>query len=98
MIVERFTWKVKPGYGDQFVELIKAEATKSLTSNKWRLYTPNIRGFDVIACEFEFENLAALEKYWDEWYARPETAEFWKKFDEYRESGGGSEIWNLVEA
>jgi hypothetical protein len=97
MIVERFTWTVKPGYMDKFIELLKAESVKP-PQFKWRIYISNISENDTVAEEFEYENLAELEKSWDEWFAKPETAEFLKKFDECREPGGENTIWNLIEA
>jgi hypothetical protein len=98
MIVQRSTWKVKVGCYDKFVELVRAEATKNRDpSYKTRIYTGNIGPFDAVAVDFEFEDLAALEKFWTEWSTKPETAEFWKKWNELVEAGGGNEVWNVEE-
>ncbi len=97
MIVQRFTWKVKTGYLDKFIELLKAESVKD-PQLTWRIYTPNIGEYDAVAEEFEFENLAVLEKFWAEWSAKPETEEFVQKYDECREPGGDTTIWDLIEA
>jgi hypothetical protein len=95
MIVQRFYWKVKVGCQDKFVELLKSERDKSSEGHVARFYTPNIGKYDIVAGEFEFENLAELEKFWDTWYAKPETEEYLKKSDELRESSGGTEVWYL---
>lgn len=98
MIVQRFTWKVKKGCTEAYVDFFKAAITNTDPQpKKWRIYTPNIGEFDRAACEVEFENLAELEKVWSIWSNQPGTAEFYKKFDELTETGGGIEIWDLVE-
>ncbi len=95
MIVERATWKVKAGCTDQAIALLKSEFAQ-WEGYKWRLYTPKIGKFDMVAYEFEYENLAEYEKMWQDWYAKPETAEFDKKWYELVEPGGETEIWNLA--
>jgi len=96
MIVERYSWKVKPFCMDKIVELVKAEVATWDKPPKWRVYTSNIGRENTIAMEFEFENLAEMEKYWAAWVAKPETAEYDKKWNELVETGIGNEIWNLV--
>jgi hypothetical protein len=93
MIVHRLSWNVKPGYMDRFVELLKAELART-PQFKSRIYTSTFGTGDICAEEIEFENLAELDKFWSEWFAKPETAEFYKKFDEYREPGGENTLWN----
>jgi hypothetical protein len=95
MIVQHFTWKVKVDTMEKTIELLKAEIAMMRPSHTWRLYTPNIGKFDVVIGEVEFENLAEQDKFWTDWFAKPEAREFFKKFNELIERGGGSEIWNL---
>ncbi len=98
MIVERAIVKVKLGCTDQLIELLKSEMAKSKVVGKTRLYTPNIGKYDTISWEAEWENLADYEKFWNDWGAKPEAAEFFEKWNALVEPGGEREIWNLEQA
>lgn len=93
MIVQRFIWKAKVGCTEKMVELLKAEIAKG--TKKWRIYTSDIGQFDLVSGEVEFENLPELEKFWNDWYAQPTTADFLEKWSPLEEHGGGNEVWNL---
>ena len=95
MLVNRRTFVVKRGCMEELVALLVAD--REQTGIAYRLYTPDIGPFDVIAIEVEFENLEAYEKGWAEWFARPENAAFMEKWYALTESGGNNEIWTLVE-
>ena len=80
MIVERLTVLVKRGCMDQVVEMIKAERAKYGNQDRWRLYYSQWGPGDLFVQDFEFENMEECEKFWAEWFARPETSEFFKKW------------------
>lgn len=94
MIVQRMTIKVKPGHMEDVLALLK-EDRKQMGRNH-RLYEIDLGTFNQVAIELEFEDMAAREKLWTEWGARPETAAFMEKWLEWTK-GGTNEIWNLVE-
>jgi hypothetical protein len=95
VIVQRITWVVKKNCLEKLLEMIKESAANS-PIQKIRVYIPNIGPNDVFTAEFEFENLADLEMTYSEWFSIPETTEFLRKWDELTETGGSSEVWNLV--
>jgi len=95
MIVNRRTFVVKRGCMQDLVAMVKAEQERLNVANAFRLYTPNIAPFDSVAAEWEFESLQEYDKFWADWRAGPETAEFMKKWYELTESGGVNEIWDL---
>jgi hypothetical protein len=97
MIIQRVTWNVKRDCMEKVIEVTKAEYAAWDKPPKTRGYTPNASQNDTFAFEFEFENLAEYEKFWEAWFERKETAEFNKKINKLTERGGTSEIWNLVE-
>jgi len=93
MIVERSTVKVKQGCMEELVALAKSEGEKEGWS--CRIYSPNKAPRDTLVVEWEFESLAESEKYWAEWWAKPETAALMEKWYALTERGGNEEIWNL---
>jgi hypothetical protein len=95
MIVNRRTFLVKQGCMDDLVALMKAEAERINIAVPFRIYTPYIAPFDFVAAEWEFGSLADYNKFWTEWFARPETAEFMEKWNKLTERGGTNEIWDL---
>jgi hypothetical protein len=96
MIVNRRTFIAKRGCLDAAAKMVVEELSKNDPPIPYRVYTANIAPFDSIAVEWEFEDLAAYEKAWTNWFARPETPEFMEKWNELTESGGKNEIWDLV--
>jgi hypothetical protein len=96
MIVQHLTWTVKLGYMDKFVELIKTEVAKN-PQFRIRILISSFGKTDTLIEEFEFENMAEFEKIWNEWFAKPESADFVRKFEECREPGGENTIWDLIE-
>ena len=100
MIVQRVVWKVKVGAEDQIVEMLRPYLRDEKSPLR-RLYRPRVSlgssTFGVIVGEFEFEDLGALQRAWDQWSASEDAAEFLPKWNELVESGGGSEVWELVE-
>ena len=97
MVVQRNVIVVRQGCMEEAVALVKAaiEGNKGY-KHGYRIYTPEIGPFDVLAVEWEFESLEDQQKSWAEWAARPDTPVFMEKWNEVFERGGSGEIWNLV--
>lgn len=98
MLVNRRTFNVKMGHMDEVVALIKAEIEQFTSYTRAsRIYTPETGSFDVVAVEWEYENLEEYERLWAEWGATPEAAAFTEKWYDLTERGGTNEIWHLAE-
>jgi hypothetical protein len=97
MLVQRLTFQVKPGNQEKAVELMKESRAILDDPHGSRIYTSYIGPFDVVVYELEVENLTELDAYWAAWWSSPETAAFMEKWNALVVSGGGSEIWTLVE-
>jgi len=95
MIVNRRTFVVKRGCEEDLVALFRAERERLNIPITFRVYTPIIAPFDFVAAEWEFGSLEDYDKFWTDWSARPETAEFMEKWYKLTENGGTNEIWNL---
>ena len=78
MIVERWTWKVKPGCQDEMIKLLKALIEETgLTPRVWTFrFGPG----DIVGSDIEFETEEDRQKWWREVDAsKPKAAEFAKK-------------------
>ncbi|MFN2302656.1 MAG: hypothetical protein ACK2TV_02900 [Anaerolineales bacterium] len=95
MIVNRLTVNVKQGRMDELVELLK-DARKQ-GGYHVRFYQSYLGIRDQIAYEFEFEDYAAYDKFFTEWYALPDTPAFLEKWNDMTKAGGTNELWTLVE-
>jgi hypothetical protein len=95
MIVNRYTITVKQGRMGEAVELLK-EMRKQGGFNV-RLYQSHLGIRDQIAYEFEFEDYAAYDKFFTEWYALPDTPAFLEKWNDMTIAGGTNELWWLIE-
>ena len=95
MIVNRRKFVAKQGAMEDLVAMMKAEAEQINLNITFRLYTPSIAPFGFVAMELEFGSLEDYEKFWTDWDARPETAEFMEKMNKLTETGGTNEIWDL---
>ena len=93
MIVERNTWKAKPGHVEDLMALVKSEASKEGMS--YRVYTGMTGPANTVVVEFEFESLAAYEAFWAKWRAKPETPSFLVKWGELDENEGSTELLTL---
>ena len=96
MIVERLTFRIKPGYMEKAVEMAKEVRAMPDEPHGSRIYT-SLGPFDTLVYERGFENLAQNEAYWAAWWSRPETPAFMEKWHEVEAGGGGREIWTLEE-
>jgi len=97
MIVQRNTFRVKPGKQPEIIEMMKAAHEMLGSRNRSRIYTSNIGPFQKIVNDIEFESLAQVAEYWEDWWSREETPAFMEKWNQLIESGGGAEIWNVEE-
>ena len=95
MIVNRLTVTVKQGRMEEFAELLK-ERRKQGGYNV-RLYQSHLGTRDQIAYEFEFEDYAAYDKFFTEWYALPDTPAILEKSNDMTNAGGTNELWWLIE-
>lgn len=95
MIVQRITWKVKRGCMQELVAL--NNSFSETTGRTVRGYTSRIGPQETVVGEHEFESLAEMEKSWAEWNARPDTPAFTEKWLALMETGGTTEIWDLVD-
>jgi hypothetical protein len=96
MLVHRTTFVVKVGKRDEAVEVLKSGADYLEKVPTFRVYGSSIGPRDTLVLELEFENLAEYERFWDEWFATPESAAVMEKWVQLREPGGTSEIWQLL--
>jgi hypothetical protein len=94
MIVERRTYEVQFGHGQEMVDIIKTEMEAVGPHIVSRIYRDAIGPFNRVAHEMEFQDLAEREKFWEEWADKRLTPEFLEKWTEIA-PGGGNEIWIL---
>ena len=95
MLVERFTWHVKPGCVDEFTKLLDAERQRydKITA---RIYTSYIGPNNTVMWEGEFEDEKERQAFWDEWLQQPESQVLMGKMTAFERGGGSHELWNLV--
>jgi len=99
VIVWRVTYQAKIGRTRELAELLKSTKSALPDPSAMRIYTSHPAGAPVynVVMDIEFENIAALERYIKEWFAKPENLEAFRKMESLQEPGGASTIWNLVE-
>jgi hypothetical protein len=95
MIVQRLTFQIKGGQRTEVAGLLKAERER--TGGTHRIYLSYLGRYDTIAMEFEFEDLAAMETFWSEWFDTSESAAFMEKWNDLLEAPRTNEVWTLVE-
>jgi hypothetical protein len=79
----------------ELVELVKE--MRKQAGFKGRLYQSHLGTRDQIAFEYEFEDYAAYDKFWTDWYALPDTPAFLEKSNAMTIAGGTNELWWLIE-
>jgi hypothetical protein len=94
MIVERFTWHVKPGRQQEFVELVKAERERA-GEGTLRIYVPFFGPHNVVIAEIEFENTEEQDRFWEEWWQAPEAQTYLENLSKLQDAGGSRELWLL---
>ena len=97
MIVERRTFLVKTAKEQEVVELIKAGIeANTIFNGAYRIYIPDIGPFNVVAVEWEYEDLGEMQAAWDAWETNLATPEFWEMWCTLTERGGNREVWQLA--
>ena len=101
MIVERRTFLVKTTKEKEVVDLIKAAIEAnieagSVPTGSYRIYTPEIGPFNVVAVEWEYKDLEEMQADWEAWETNLATSEFWEQWFSVTERGGEREIWQLA--
>ncbi len=98
MIVERRTFLVKATKEQELVELIKAAIeANTIFTGTYRIYIPEIGPFNVVAVEWEYEDLEEMQAVWDAWWEpNLATQEFWEEWVALTERGGQREVWQLA--
>jgi hypothetical protein len=95
MIVNRRTFIVKQGNGEQAAELLKNGTSFTPFLPPFRIYISDIGQFNQVALEIEFKDLAEYDRFWTTSTANaPE--DWWKAWFSATENGGANEIWKLV--
>jgi hypothetical protein len=99
MIVDRLIFRAKLGRQGDLIKLIKADMERHPRLHATRIFWSPIgppRGMVVV--EHEFKDHAESEKFWDEWGANPEAADFFKELHEMlTEAGWRGEQWEVVD-
>jgi hypothetical protein len=97
MLAYRWTWIIKHGQMQKFLELHKTTpGVRSKEYAKLRFYTPSI-GPNVWVTEMVVENEEASTKWFTEFNATPGAAAFWEKVHTMAERMVSSERWNVTE-
>ena len=94
MIVERFTWHVKPGHQPEFVELVKAERER-VGEVTLRIYVPFYGPHNVVIGELEFKDTEEQDKFWETWWQAPEAQTYLENLAKLQDAGGSRELWIL---
>jgi hypothetical protein len=99
MIIDRFVFSAKLGRQGDLIKLLKADMERHPLLHATRIFWMPIgppRGMVVV--EHEFKDRAESEKFWGEWGANPEAADFLKELrDMLTEAGWRVEQWVLVD-
>lgn len=95
MIVQRCTFQVKGRQRRAAAELARAERER--IGATFRIYLSYLGRYDTIVTEYEFEDLGAMETFWSEWFADPESAAFLEKWNNLLEAPRTNEVWIPVE-
>ena len=91
MIVQRYTFKVKPGCKGDFIQLTKALVEESGRTPRVCSYT--FGPYHTVISDLEFESEEDMRKYWDEVdWSGPQASEWLKKHNELIESGATVEL------
>ena len=97
MLVDRRILSIQTGRMDDALQVLSSERARMAWKGAIRIYSPSVASFDQIIVEFEFENWAECEEFWNTWGATPEADRFWANWGEVNAAGGQREIWELVD-
>ncbi len=99
MLINRRTFKIKPGRMEEAVKLIKdfvEEVGVPAGGANPRLSTAFFGAFDVLFMEVEHENLDHYQKYWNELFNLPAMGRFFETWNSLTEVGGVNELWEVM--
>lgn len=96
MLVHRQTFIVKPGKWEEAIKVLKTGADHLDNRPPFRVYGSYIGNNDTIVLELEFENMTEYERFWNAWFAAPESAAVGEKWNQLHLPGGTNEVWQLL--
>jgi hypothetical protein len=96
MIIERFTYQVKPYRLQEAIALVQEERNHSPRKEHIRIYHTMFGTMDQLVLEFEFDDLAQHAEHWDQWFGSERAAPFGEKWRDLIESGAQREIFRVV--
>ena len=97
MLVARTTIIAKTGKTGEVAQLVKAELERVTPPRTLRIYTGSYTASNEVISEIEFESLAEMEGFFDEWLSTPEGLNYMKTMDELRVGSYNTEIRRLME-
>ena len=86
MILDRKTFKIKKGRMEEAVALTKTEIERINRTDTVRVSRSATGRGDVLATEWEFENVTEHAEFWAEYFHTPEAAVFLKKWNKLNKS------------
>jgi len=98
VVVERWTFPVKPGRGEEVVKIVAEELEwhPDIKGQRYRIYRPHFGPQDVIVVEWEYRDLQQLEAAWATWRAKRGTPDYFDRWQALTERGGQREVWVLA--
>jgi len=91
MIVERWTWQVKPARQSEFIELVKA--TVEALGLTPRVCSYRFGAVDTVSSDLEFETFLDRTEWWDNYDpSLPEVVEWYEKYPDLTELGRTMEL------
>jgi hypothetical protein len=97
MIVVRWLQTIRRGRLEEATAVTNEmlQAFGGFAERPRRVYTSRVGTGNTSAVEIEFESLAEYESVLAEFFASPEAASFFERWNELAEGPGSNEIWNL---
>lgn len=95
MIVQRNTLVVKQGKMMDLIDLVKQAFEIAPPPGNYRLYTDFIGQSNTLAWEVEFENLAAVQKNYEDMFSNEDLAEIGARIADLVTGEGRNEIWHV---
>ncbi len=90
MLVNRITFHIKVGCMETAIPAAKAEIARMGIPGT--VMTVNFGRADTLIADLPFENLAALEAFFEKWGQDPQTPDFWKVWNTVIEPGTANEV------
>lgn len=101
MFIDRRVFKIKVGHLQEALALANAERVRIQQQygdlGTIRYLIGLVADFDTLVFESEWQSLADWERFWQAWGADPASMAFLQKIGETLESGGGNQLWTVVE-